>query len=329
VSSLFCGIGAETGVKRRRGVALVAALGLMTLLGLIIAGAFAASFSSERSSRLLHTDAQLSAAADYAIHTILGDPRGFRLGEISLGHAQVYGVAVPGTAGIRASVAVTRLPYGVLWMVADVSLTGLDQGHRRINLVARFPSLGATAEAGIVARGNVIARDSVSFVPDANTDSECATSGSPDIIVAPASTIAAGDSVHTSVRQSAADSVTYYMLPRQLALLDSSESIVHVRGDTTIAGGTFSGVIVADGSITVTGAFTANGLLVARGSISALADGFSLTGAMLAFGANSGTAPTIEVAHARIRFSPCAITTALRLALRPKPVTQRSWAELF
>jgi hypothetical protein len=301
----------------------------MTLLGLIIAGAFAASLSSERSSRLLYTDAHLAAAADYAMYTILADPRGFRLGEISLGHAQVYAIAVPGAADIRASVAVTRLPYGVLWMVADVSTTGVDQGHRRINLVARFPSLGAIAEAGIVARGNVIVRDAVSFVPDTNTDSECGTSGSPDIIVAPASTIVAGDGVRTSMRQSAADSVTYYMLPRQLALLDSSESVVHVRGDTTIAGGTFSGVIVADGSITVTGAFTAVGLLVARGSISALADGFSMTGAMLAFGANSGSRPTIEVAHTIIRFSPCAITTALRLALRPKPVTQRSWVELF
>lgn len=328
MSSLSFVIGAKTGVKSRRGIALVAALGLMTLLGLIIAGAFAASLSSERSSRLFYTDAQLSAAADYAIHTILGDPRGFRLAETSLGHARSYVVPVPGTASIRASVAVTRLPYGVLWMVADVSMTGVDQGHRRINLVARFPSLGATAEAGIVARGNVVARDSVSFVPDTNTDSECATSGSPDIIVAPSSTIVAGDDVRTSVRQSAADSVTYYMLPRQLALLDSA-SIVHVRGDTTIAGGTFSGVIVADGSITVTGPFAVTGLLVARGAISALADGFSLTGAMLAFGANSGSGPTIEVAHAVIRFSPCAITTALRLALRPKPVAQRSWAELF
>jgi hypothetical protein len=87
--------------------------------------------------------------------------------------------------------------------------------------------------------------------------------------------------------------------------------------------------MVADGSITITGVFTATGLLVARGSISAVANAVSITGAMLAFGANSGSAPTIEVAHASIRFSPCAITTALRLALRPKSVPQRSWAELF
>lgn len=301
----------------------------MTLLGLIIAGAFAASLSSERSSRLVHTDAQLSAAADYAVYTILGDPRGFHLGESALGQAQSYVIAPSGAVNIRANVSVTRLPHGVLWMTADVSLIGVDQGHRRINLVAHFPSLGGIAEAGVVARGNVVANDSVQFVPDTSSDPECAAAGAPDIVVAPGSMIVAGDSVRTSVRQSVADSATYYLLPRQLALLDSSASIVHVRGDTTIAGGTFSGIIIADGSITVTGPFALTGLLVARRSISAVASGFSVTGAMLAFGANSGSAPTIEVAHAIIRFSPCVITTALRLALHPKPVPQRSWAELF
>lgn len=316
-------------MNARPGIALVAALGVMTLLGLVVAGAFAASLSSERSSRLVHIDAQLSSAGDYAINTVLGDPDSFHLADLPLGQAESYVVAVPGTANIRASVAVTRLPHGVLWIVGDVSLPGLDQGHRRINLVARFPPLGAVAEAGVVARGNVVAQDSVAFVPDVNTDPECATSGAPDIVVAPGAIIVAGDSVRTSVRQSAADSATYYVLPRQLALLDSGASIVHVRGDTTIAGGSFRGVIVADGTITITGPFAATGLLVARGSISATGTGFSMTGAMLAFGANSGSAPTIEVAHAMIRFSPCAISTALRLALHPKPVVQRSWAELF
>jgi hypothetical protein len=59
----------------RRGIALVAALGLMTLLGLMIAGAFAASFLGERSVRLSQSDALLNAGADYAITTVLGEWR--------------------------------------------------------------------------------------------------------------------------------------------------------------------------------------------------------------------------------------------------------------
>jgi hypothetical protein len=315
-------------VKARRGIALIAALELMTLLGLFVAGAFAASVSGERSSRLVGTDAQLSAAADYAVNAVLGDPGGLHLAELALGQAQSYRVTIPGAPDIRASVAVTRFRHGVLWMTSDVFVTGVDQGHHRVNLVARFPSLGATAEAGVVAGGNVVV-DSVEFAPDTTTDPECTNTGAPDVVVAPGSTIAGGDGARTSERPSAADSATYYLLPRQLALIDSSASIVHVHGDTTIAGGTFSGIIVADGSITVTGPFAVTGLLVARGSISAIAGGLSITGAMLAFGVNSGSTPIIEASRAIIRFSPCAITTALRLALHPKPVVQRSWAELF
>jgi hypothetical protein len=316
-------------VQSRPGIALVTALGLMTLLGIMIAGAFAASLSSERASRLVYTDAQLSADADFAINTVLADPRGFRLAELPLGRTQSYVVALPNSANIQASVAATRLGRGVLWLVADVSMAGVDQGHRRVNLIARFPSLGPAVGAPVIARGSVLANDSVNFSADSSTDPECETSGAPDIIVAPGMTITAGDSVRTSVRENAADSVTFYLQARQLALLDSGASVVHVRGDTMIGGGQFSGIMVADGSITIGGPFEMAGLLIAGGSISALAGGYSITGAMLAYGANVSNAPTIEIAHAIVRFSPCAILTALRLALHPRPVIQRSWAELF
>jgi hypothetical protein len=316
-------------VRPRLGIALVAALGLMTLLGLMIAGAFAASVSSERSSRLVHSDAQLSAAADYAINTVLGDPRRFGLVVLPLGQSQSYDIAIPGASNVQSTVVVTRLRSGILWLVADALLRGVDQARRRINVVARFPSVGPIPQAPIVARGNVVARDSVEFSADASNDADCATSGAPDIIVSPGSTISAGDSVHTSVRQSAADSVTYYLSARQLALLDSGVSVVHVRGDTTIAGGRFSGVLIADGSITIMGPFAVNGLLIARGSISAVAGGFSISGSMLAYGVGSGATSPIEVARASVRFSPCDITTVLRAALPAKPVAQRSWVEFF
>ncbi len=323
-------------MQSRPGIALVAALGLMTLLAVMIAGAFAASLASERSARLVYSDAQLMAHADFALMTVLGDPRGYRLAELPLGRSQSYDVAIGEAPNVRANVAVTRLPRGVLWLVADLSMIGTDQGHRRINLVARFPSPGPPPDAPIIANGNVVANDSVAFIPDGNIDLECATSGAPSIVVAPDKTISAADSVRTGVRESAADSVTFYLLARQLALLDSGVSVVHVRGDTTIAGGRFSGIIVADGSITIAGPFEMTGLLIAGGSISAIAGGYSITGAMLAYGANARngppappTAPTIEIAHAIVRFSPCAIMTALRVALRPTPVVQRNWAELF
>jgi hypothetical protein len=119
------------------------------------------------------------------------------------------------------------------------------------------------------------------------------------------------------------------MKSHQLAVLDSNAAVVHVHGDTTIAGGTFNGVLLVDGSLTVTGPFRATGLFIARGSIKAIAGGFSLSGAAMAYGSPLRDTTAVEIAHATIQYAPCAIANALRHAVPPRPVRQRGWAELF
>ena len=316
-------------LRARNGIALVAALGLMTLLGLMVAGAFAASLLGERSSRLAQSDAVLGAAADYAINTVLGDPRGHGLADLPFGQARSFDVAVPDAANVRATVVVTRLPAGVLWLVVDAALGGVDQGHRRINVVARFPSPGALPPAAIVARGNVVARDSVSFGVDSTGDPDCAVASTLDVITPSGATVNAGDSTRVGALRVASDSATYYMKARQAAMLDSAATVVHVRGDTTIAGGTFSGILLVDGSITVTGPFAVTGLVIAHGAMSAIAGGFSVTGAIIAYGDPPRHGGALEIAHASIRYAPCAIASALKHAVAPRPVPQRSWAEVF
>lgn len=316
-------------LRARRGIALVAALGLMTLLGLMIAGAFAASQLGERSTRLTQSDALLSASADYAITTILGDAQIYRLADLPLGQARSFDVDVPDAPSVSAIVDVTRLPAGVLWLVADAAIAGIDQGHRRINLVARYSSLGALPAAAIVARGNVIARDSVSFAVDTTGDPDCAIPSTYDIVqsLGATSTVQTGTRVDTSA--SAGDSTTYYMTLQQRARLDTAGAIVHVHGDTTIAGGTFAGILIVDGSLVVSGPLAVAGLIVVRGSITAIVGGLSLTGAMMAYGTLANGSTTIEIRNATIRYGPCVVANAMRHATRLMPVRQRSWAELF
>jgi hypothetical protein len=274
-------------------------------------------------------DATLNAGADYAITTVLGDPRGHGLADLPLGQARSFVVSVPSTANVVATVVVTRLPAGVLWLVVDAGVVGVDQGHRRINVVARFPVPGALPPAAIVARGNVLARDSVLFGTDLSGDPDCAVGGTLDVITPTGDTVSASDSTRSGALATAGDSATYYMKSWQAAMLDSTASIVHVHGDTIIAGGAFTGILLVDGSMTVTGPFAVTGLVVARGSISATAGGFSSSGALMAFGAPAHNGLAIELAHATIRYAPCAIANALKHAVAPRPVVQRSWAELF
>lgn len=312
----------------RRGIALFAAVALMALIGLLVAGAVASSTIAQRSLRLSFTDAALTAAADYALNTILSDPRGFRLAELTLGERATFDIPIPDSKDAHVVVGVTRLSGGVLWLVADASSGDTDQGHRRMNLVARFPMVGAVPEAAIVARGNVHLGHDVLFHADTSHDPDCSTGPAADVIVAPGAVVTGGDTSRALVRAVAADTATYYLTASQLAVLDGARTIIHVRGDTTITAGQLDGILIADGSVTVSGAYTVTGLIIARGRIEVLGGGFSLTGAMLSF-ENPATGNAIELSDATIRYSSCSVAKALRVALAPRPVRQRSWAEVF
>jgi len=115
----------------------------------------------------------------------------------------------------------------------------------------------------------------------------------------------------------------------QRALVDSSPSIVHVLGDTTISGGTFDGVLVVDGNLTIRGSLAGTGLIIARGTIDVALGSINLTGAMLSFATPPTGRYAIDVADGIIRYSPCTILHAWRRSLSLRSVRHRGWAEVF
>jgi hypothetical protein len=118
-----------TSSRSPRGVALFAALALMSVIALLVAGAVASTRASQRASRLARTDALLTTAADYAgMFSVTSETTA----DLPLGAPTVLDAPIPGAPDLNVSVSVTRLPAGVLWMVAD-ALAGADRGHRRVN----------------------------------------------------------------------------------------------------------------------------------------------------------------------------------------------------
>jgi hypothetical protein len=316
----------------RRGLALFAAIAVMALIGLLVAGALASFTMAERSSRLAVTDAELMTSADYALGTMLADARRFGFADLALGAPVTFQIAPPGLSGVRVVVTATRLPGGVVWLVADATSNDVNQSKRRINFIIRFPSVGLLPGAAIIARGNVRLGSGVVFQPtqsDSARDAECIDAAPFDVIVAPGAAVSGGDSSRVVSRASSADSATYYLTASQRATLDSNSAVVHVRGDTTIAGGALNGILIADGSVTIAGAFTVTGMIVARGRIVAVAGGLSLTGNMLSYANPTNGDPAIELSTASIRHAPCVTARALRNAVQPRPARQRSWVELF
>jgi hypothetical protein len=300
----------------------------MAVIALLVAGAAAATNLTQRTSRLARTDASLTTAADFALTTVLADWRPLALADLPLGTPTVFDIPVPSAADVHAMVAVTRLPLGVLWMVADASVNA-DHGHRRVNLVAQFPSLGHRVAAALTSRGDVQLGAGVTFTADSSTDPECAASGNRPIAVAPGATVSGTDSANVAVSDDALDSATYYLAARQLTALRDAGRLIRVFGDTTIAGGSLDGILMVDGALTISGPFTATGVIVARGPIDATSGAFSVTGAVMSYAPKNSVVPTIKFSGVTIRYSLCAADRALRRALIPRRVVQRSWAEVF
>ena len=315
-------------VRARRGIALLAALALMAVIALLVAGAAAATNLTQRTSRLARTDVSLTTAADFALTTVLADWRRLALADLPLGTPTAFDIPIPGAADVHVVVSVTRLPLGVLWMVADASVSA-DQGHRRVNVVARFPSIRRRVPAALTSRGDVQLDASVTFAADSSSDPECAAPGGRPIAVAPGASVTGIDTSNVGVSADALDSATFYLTARQLTALRDGGQLIRVFGDTTISGGSLDGILIVDGALTISGPYTATGVIVARGPIDATRGAFSLTGALMSYAPKDFGVPTIKFSGVTIRYSMCAVDRALRRTLIPRPVVQRSWAELF
>ena len=314
-------------MRPRRGVALFAALSLTMIVGLLIAGSVATTRVLQRSSRVERADVALTMDADDALVSVLAKLHALNLDDLPLGQRTAIPVAVE-NARAAASVAVTRLPAGVLWLVSDVSGIGADEGHRRANLVARFPSILPRGGAAIVSRGDVELATDVSITADTDTESDCEDPLGAVVAIAPGAQSTVPDTSLVSTRAEAGDSATYLLTGRQLSALERTGRFDHVRGDTTITGGAFDGILIVDGSLTISGPFTATGLLVARGPI--VADGgVTIIGSVRSFAESSIGKLAIKFSGASIRYSRCAVERALRRALDAHAVAQRSWSEIF
>jgi len=303
------------------------------VLGLLMAGAVAASTRARRAARVADGEAGLSAAADDAAYGVLQGAAGAELADLPLGRATLYDISDSAARGVDARVAVTRLPANLLWIVADAVTTPAFEAERRVNLVAAFPVAGRAPPAAIVSRGNVSLGARVQLIPDAGGDADCATTGAPDVVIAPGARASADVGLRIETRDAASDSSTYLLTARQLELLRGRPGVAYVAGDTTLAGGSIDGILIVGGTLTITGAVSVTGLVIAGWAVHATGAAPTVTGGLMAFGppgvVGDTTADTIVLTAGTIHYAPCVVARALRRAAPPKPLRDRGWIELF
>ena len=314
--------------RRRNGVALVGALALLTVSGIVVAAIVASSLTAQRAMRLGRSGETAMASAEYAVSSVLAEASTYQLARLPLGVAKRFDVAVEETSEIYVEVEVTRLPRGVLWLVGDALVAGLDSGERRINLIAQFPDLGPLPPSAVESRGDVSLAADVAISTDTTGDAECAARpGAPDVVTPAGATVVAAPGVRAETRGAAADSDSYLLNPRQRPILASGSNVAHAVGDTTITGGTFDGILLVDGALTITGPLAVTGLVVATGPIRTSGGRLSVTGALLS--AYTGPGRAIDLAASSLRYAPCVAATVLRAAATPRRARDRAWAELY
>jgi hypothetical protein len=292
----------------RRGIALLSALSLLALLGLLLAGALALTTIGQRAARASVSDGPLLGAADYAAGEILADPTRFALADLALGAPTRFDVPVPGVANIGSSVVATRLPNGVYWLVATATMAGADSARRRVNVVARTDWIGPPPAAPFVSRGSTSVGSDVVVMADSESEADCAV-----------------DSISVAAIQTD-DSAAVFDSSSQWNALAAASGVRVVHGDTTISSGAFEGILMVEGDLIVGGSFDMKGLIVARGRIRSSL-GLRLTGALVSQASGGGS--TIDLGGATVRFAPCYLSRLLRRVSPVRASRGRGWVELF
>jgi len=295
-----------TSSRRRPGVALLAALSLLAMLGLLLAGAVAVAAAGQHAARLSATDGVLIGAADYAVGELLGDPRRFGLADLPLGRATPFAVSVSGFATVRASATATRLPSGVYWLVGRALMADADSARRRVNVVARTVWVGRPPAAPFVSRGSTVLSPDVSVQLETAGEADCAITSVPSAI-------------------DNADSLAVFDAPGTWTRLASATGVHVVHGDTAITSGSLDGILMVEGSLSVDGAFDMRGLILARGPVRS-SIGLHLTGAIVSQAAGAGA---IDLRGASVRYAPCLVGQILRRASSIEIVRGWGWTELF
>src|SRR5262249_10518158 len=80
--------------RRRRGVALLGALALLTVAGIVVAALVASSLTAQRASRLGRSGETAMASAEYVASSILAGASTYQLARLPLGAARRFDVVV-------------------------------------------------------------------------------------------------------------------------------------------------------------------------------------------------------------------------------------------
>jgi hypothetical protein len=94
------------------------------------------------------------------------------------------------------------------------------------------------------------------------------------------------------------------------------------------AGGRGQGLLLVEGDLEISGGFEWTGLIVAKGGLKIVGNGNKITGALLAQDVAVDDQNSIS-GNSTLQFSSCALSKAIKGSANARPLTQRSWVQVY
>lgn len=104
--------------------------------------------------------------------------------------------------------------------------------------------------------------------------------------------------------------------------------IIHITGDATLTGGTGQGILLVDGSLTMSGNFTFTGVVITRGATKASGTGNSVTGVIMAASIDLSQSATLT-GNTMVQYSSCAVQQTLSSTATLATAKGRGWVNLY
>jgi hypothetical protein len=104
--------------------------------------------------------------------------------------------------------------------------------------------------------------------------------------------------------------------------------VIYRNGDLKLQNGRGQGVLLVEGNLELRGNVEFTGLIIVRGELKTNGTGNKVTGGVLAQNADLGDLTSL-IGNPVVNYSACAISKALNGSAIVRPLTERSWAQLY
>jgi len=368
-----------------RGVALAVAIFAIVIIGMLVAGAFYASFLEQRTGENTLYAQQAFEAAESGMADVLSNWDQSVYGGFPVDTPQALATVTTGRT--RYTPLITRLNSTMFLVSArgeQVDAGGAVLARRMLGTLARLTPTDVDVQAAVTSRGNVRVGGNATVDGNDHTPTgwnSCPAPGAAKAGVRTDGTVqivGGGTTLGNPPNNTHDNTVTDSMFTnpfnelkamRNLTLTSESNNgmapattgsplrcnrtllsnwgepwynppiagaisqcqgyfpIIYRFGNLKVQNGRGQGVLLIEGDFEVRGNFEFTGLIIATGMLKANGTGNKITGGVLA--QNADLDDIALIGNPVVNYSSCAISRALGASANVRPLTERSWVQLY